>query len=1059
VVDVSNAGGTAPVFTKQPLGTTVTVNESFKLEVEATGNPAPTYQWYKKTSKEEIEGTIIEGATEKTLTTSESVAGTYYYYCLAINDVKQEASSYATVTVREEGGAAITWGTIALEPKEGKTVNKGGTVKLTAEKPASSTDRSYKWYVTETESADVYDGTLLSEGKYETKITPEATGTYYYYCELHCRQGDVYKDYRSNKVKVVVQEGDGLYITNPVTPLTEVSAGTQVSLSISTNGKSPKYQWYSNTTNSAEGGTAIDGATSQTYAFTPTEAGTYYYYVVVTCDNGTLTSGVATVKVNNMKQYVLTAPKLTLVTGKTGDVVVTATYAGEQATGLTYTYESSNTAVATVDAATGKVTAVKAGKANIKFTLAAKAGEYYEATGTTTVTVVDQATDNIPYVKFTCKDAENNEYTQVEGKLYTGDRLTVSLEPEETITGDYVIYYTTDGSNPTLSGAQKYNSKTPIKLTQTTIIKAAIKIGNKWGDIRERTYRFNFTLLKTLKNGQRIEPGVGYPITGSDDENAATKKTYIITTYGSLGDTKGLASGATSLWEDGAYDNDMNNSYISGFNYHAIGNKDAGGEPLADGSFPRYNGGNTANNTFSIPINGAYIKFEPKEDGQVNMIVRQNGIIANQNKPEYTKMRKRYAYVCDETGKAITKEEGFKALISTNSIIEYRIFKFGNENDVNVKIGADFEKNYRDYKNILYKSQPDVTFSEDAADQFWKDCRAKYTKAGQSFVRNVLTYDENTHGYYLIDKAYVRYSFPVKAGKTYFLMGEWTKLAPCGYSFKRARKDENWEKAMNGRDVVFDDKSESLPEGHAENAPTDATGQGKVTAVNITLKREFNANVWTSLVLPFSVSPTAVEDAFGKGTEIVHFNKVEDNKLYVTKHFHQMIVAGTPVFIKPANEIKYEDGIKLVGTYETDETLTSPKVQVNPMSDGEWTMTGSYLPATVDQGSYIMGYNPATKDNSMRYINNTTTNVGGTRAWLKPAVAGAKLIGFCINGVEDSETTFIDNVVNGTETTDKVNVRAGIYNLNGQKVRGSEEGTAGLPSGIYIVNGRKVVVK
>jgi O-glycosyl hydrolase len=62
------------------------------------------------------------------------------------------------------------------------------------------------------------------------------------------------------------------------------------------------YRWYSNTTSSATGGTAKDGATGKTYTETLTGGGTFYYYVVVTNSKGgtsaSSTSAVATITVN-----------------------------------------------------------------------------------------------------------------------------------------------------------------------------------------------------------------------------------------------------------------------------------------------------------------------------------------------------------------------------------------------------------------------------------------------------------------------------------------------------------------------------------------------------------------------------------------------------------------------------------------------------------------------------------------------------------------------------------------------------------------------------------------
>ena len=58
-----------------------------------------------------------------------------------------------------------------------------------------------------------------------------------------------------------------------------------------------------------------------------------------------------------------------------------------------------------------------------------------------------------------------------------------------------------------------------------------------------------------------------------------------------------------------------------------------------------------------------------------------------------------------------------------------------------------------------------------------------------------------------------------------------------------------------------------------------------------------------------------------------------------------------------------------------------------------------------------------------------------------------------------------DVVVNANYTTDIFSVKSSsikyddIYNLQGQKVRSNATSLKGLPKGIYIINGSKVVVK
>jgi hypothetical protein len=71
----------------------------------------------------------------------------------------------------------------------------------------------------------------------------------------------------------------------------------------SPNGSGITYQWYSNTSNSNAGGTAIGGATSSSYTPPSNVVGTVYYYVICTNNQGSATSSVsAAITVNAIPQ-------------------------------------------------------------------------------------------------------------------------------------------------------------------------------------------------------------------------------------------------------------------------------------------------------------------------------------------------------------------------------------------------------------------------------------------------------------------------------------------------------------------------------------------------------------------------------------------------------------------------------------------------------------------------------------------------------------------------------------------------------------------------------------
>lgn len=92
-------------------------------------------------------------------------------------------------------------------------------------------------------------------------------------------------------------------VTQPAATL-DAYVGYEAELIVAASGYPvPTYQWYSNTTNSNTGGTAIEGATSASYKFTPTATGTYYYYAVATntfdSSDHSVTSNVSVVTVGS----------------------------------------------------------------------------------------------------------------------------------------------------------------------------------------------------------------------------------------------------------------------------------------------------------------------------------------------------------------------------------------------------------------------------------------------------------------------------------------------------------------------------------------------------------------------------------------------------------------------------------------------------------------------------------------------------------------------------------------------------------------------------------------
>ena len=104
-------------------------------------------------------------------------------------------------------------------------------------------------------------------------------------------------------------------------------------------------------------------------------------------------------------------------------------------------------------------------------------------------------------------------------------------------------------------------------------------------------------------------------------------------------------------------------------------------------------------------------------------------------------------------------------------------------------------------------------------------------------------------------------------------------------------------------------------------------------------------------------------------------------------------------------------------------------------------------------GSYFFDYGNV-------YYTENPEKVRGLRGfscWFKPNTTNGTKPAVYLDGVkQEAELTSIGELIVGPEAANRYGKNDGVYNLQGQRVGNTTEG---LPSGIYIVNGRKHVVR
>lgn len=458
--------------------------------------------------------------------------------------------------------------------------------------------------------------------------------------------------------------------------------------------------------------------------------------------------------------------------------------------------------------------------------------------------------------------------------------------------------------------------------------------------------------------------------------------------------------------------------------------------------------------TFALPAKGSFFKFEPEANGKLTVFVEQQGAIHNVSGTLHKDVvRKRPVYFLDETGKSIPANYAYTSS-KVNEADWTEIQNTDNASNDNFYTKDYMDKLQKYYQDIIDGNNKSFTnFNSAVADAdkrkaltlgtsiqpiivLHEKCNAEILKGDGMSETGDTEYDHT--GYMLISEGYVTYEFPVQAGKTYYLFASRTKLALSGFCFD---KDADY-KTENLQNVTL--------EGDKDNATT-IEGLTVGNQYNVTLNRTFGAKKWYAVVLPFSVSQKQMKSVFGDGVKVLHYSDVTGTDLNLFEHFYQMIVGGTPVLVKPSQEV--------TNPVFNNVTLTSKEV-VDIVNTG-FKCTGSWNNVDFPAYSYFID----AKTNSFYQYDPTKVetgtvkpHAGAFRSWIIASenASTAKQLTMHINGIEEQgETTAIWNAISGNDDAEVAS--KGIYSLSGQKMNAAD--TSSLPKGIYIVNGKKFIVK
>lgn len=452
---------------------------------------------------------------------------------------------------------------------------------------------------------------------------------------------------------------------------------------------------------------------------------------------------------------------------------------------------------------------------------------------------------------------------------------------------------------------------------------------------------------------------------------------------------------------------------------------------------------------FNVPCSGSFLVFQPKTNGTVVAHIYQNGVFdskkKNNNSTDYQYRPQRRVFIMDEAGNFVSSDAHIESTTGKPNGKNYNLSDYkwdmGDKQSPTVEtvkrhFGLEsFEMSETGFKNNVYENQLDQETAPNEA-------ATKYPNL------------KGSRGWSVLADASVTYTFKVKAGKTYYLYNFGSKIGFYGFSF-----DEDETKPVE--DVVsYDDNTTNTIK---------TTEAGHVAKV--TVNRKMTAGIWTTCVLPFSLNKHQVDAIFGNtysignenGTQILYFDRVENGKVYFVRHAYNTIVANKPFLIKPSKKVESISTAALTDyPYVTIEATKNENGKPDDWCTGNgYTWASSYSnDMIVKAGDGFISNQDGTFKNfvsesgTLNGFRGYLKRLGNTQASAKPIML--QVVNSSNVDGNNGETTGIEDLIIDADGQ-LMPANGKVYNINGQLVSEDANSFQSLPSGIYIINGKKYI--
>ena len=492
---------------------------------------------------------------------------------------------------------------------------------------------------------------------------------------------------------------------------------------------------------------------------------------------------------------------------------------------------------------------------------------------------------------------------------------------------------------------------------------------------------------------------------------------------------------------------------LTGFDYYVVGDhnnnarQENGSNALPEttyiysADFVKYKG-TIKDKMFNVPCSGSFLEFNPATNGKVTAHIFQNGVFDTSNKKSSYRPQRR-VFIMDEAGNFVESEAHIETTSGkpTGGIQPISSYKWdlnpkGKDTDPTIDevrshfkgIPKTFDMTPEGFKNNVYESLLSTEIVPNAA-------------AGKG---------NGSLGWSVLADSPVTYTFNVKAGKTYYLYNFGSKIGFYGFSFDETKP-------------IVDEVS------YADNQSNTITATAAGHVAKVTVNRSImKKDVWTTCVLPFSLNRQQVDAIFGpaysaaseeakNGTQILYFDRVEGNKVYFVRHAYNTIVAGKPFLIKPTKDVT---------SINTAEIPDYPYVTIENTKPEDWCTGNGYTWASSYSNDMIVKAGDgfiSNQDGTFKNFVGERGTLNGFRGYLKrlPTQADAKPMMLQVvssSNVDgnNGETTGIEDLIIDADGQ-LMPANGKVYNINGQLVSEDANSFLSLPSGIYIINGKKYI--